>query len=47
MSLLLDEILGEEKCESAIVGGVQLLLALLDVNKIRLVARLRRFSSKM
>lgn len=33
MSLLLDHILGEEKSESAIVGGIQVLLSLLDVNK--------------
>lgn len=33
MSLLLDYILGEEKSESAIVGGIQVLLTLLDVNK--------------
>lgn len=33
MSLLLDHILGEEKSESAIVGGIQVLLTLLDVNK--------------
>lgn len=33
VSLLLDRILGEEKSESAIVGGIQVLLTLLDVNK--------------
>lgn len=33
MCLLLDHILGEEKSESAIVGGIQVLLTLLDANK--------------
>ncbi|XP_060519578.1 serine/threonine-protein phosphatase 6 regulatory subunit 3 isoform X2 [Cylas formicarius] len=31
--LLLDQIFSDEKCESAIVGGIQVLLALLDVNQ--------------
>lgn len=33
VSLLMDRILGEGKSESAIVGGIQVLLTLLDVNK--------------
>lgn len=35
VSLLLDHILVEEKSESAIVGGIQILLTLLDINKSR------------
>nr|XP_022915839.1 serine/threonine-protein phosphatase 6 regulatory subunit 3 isoform X1 [Onthophagus taurus] len=34
VSLLLDHILGNEKIESSIVGGIQVLLALLDIHKI-------------
>ncbi|XP_065162457.1 serine/threonine-protein phosphatase 6 regulatory subunit 3 isoform X1 [Atheta coriaria] len=33
VALLLDHILAEEKCETAIVGGIQVLLELLDANK--------------
>ncbi|KAL3275427.1 hypothetical protein HHI36_020188 [Cryptolaemus montrouzieri] len=33
VALLLDKILNGDKCESAIVGGIQVLLALLDVNQ--------------
>lgn len=35
ISLLLDHILGEDKSETAIVGGIQVLLALLDIYQIR------------
>lgn len=37
VSLLLDNILGEEKNETAIVGGIQVLLSLLDVYQSRCV----------
>lgn len=32
VSLLLDQILSEEKCDSAIIAGIQILITLLDIN---------------
>lgn len=44
MALLLDHILAEEKCETAIVGGIQVLLELLDANKTKYVSKTTIFN---